>query len=116
MVDTREMRTLHTAVTGNLLGSLCVVEGTLEGIRNSNPFTRSTRAHHQWMVLLVDVRVGNVIVDHLWLDGCKRLNAVAVCPRGTRVRLTGVVKTYVHAGVVKWTLKSPYRNVATSLT
>lgn len=63
--------------------------------------------------MLLDVRVGTLSLDHIWLCGAKRIKALRTCPEGVCVRLTGKVRLYIDAAVgkQKWTLASPYRNV-----
>lgn len=67
-------RTVENAVLNNLIGSMCHTVGTITKIRNKNPFTHSKRQTHKWMVLLINVTVGGISVDHIWLHGCKRIN------------------------------------------
>lgn len=104
-------RTLENALNAHLLSSLCYAEGTVTNIRNSNPFTKSKRITHKWMILLTNVTVGGLHVDHIWIFGCKRVNKLREVPRGTRVTLTGHVGLYEDKGEVKWTLNSPFRNI-----
>lgn len=99
----------------NLLGSLVNLTGEVVSIRNENPFSQSKILSRQWMVLLKNVFIGEIYIDHLWLDGCKRVSFIKkdkdILKHSVRISLTGIVKTYFHDGIIRWTVKPPYRNV-----
>jgi len=96
------------------LGSLAIAHATVLSVRRKNPYTTSLKESRQWSVLLKDVRIGAMKIDHLWISGQRTIKELEALPPPYRIVLQSKVRSYWHKGDHKFTLVAPLRVISVS--
>lgn len=106
------VRPIEEAVANHLVGSFVVCEGTIGNVLYSNPYVDSTSSYRNWRLLIQDVKIGTVQVDHVILHGCRALISLkAGHYYGKKISFTAKVKPYLYQNQARWGLTFPYKNI-----
>ena len=106
-------RNYTNAIKYDILGNKYRIEGTIMSIKNKNIYTNSKKNIRNWMVLIKNVCINSIHIDHIWLFGCKNIIKLKSLnlDKNVKIQLEGVIGLYNHDGKLKWCLKFPYSNL-----
>lgn len=104
------IRPLQEALDHNLVGCTVVCSGTVGDVIDYNPYGKFKSQSRNWRILVLDVTVGNVRVDHVILHGCKAVRHLKDGnKKGEKMSFTAKVKPYTYLGQSRWGLSFPYK-------
>lgn len=90
------------------LGCIVRVEAVVFKYRDDNPYTDSKRPGRQFMWLLKPVKIAHALIDHVWVQGCKRNKSWKI---GTVVKFTAKLSYYDDPMGPKFVVRSPFRAI-----
>lgn len=91
------------------LGSIVTCEGRIAEIHYTDRLTKSINELRHRLILLVDCRIMDIDVDHLWIKAIVKFGRLEI---GDWLTFTGKLTTYVDSrGEKKVQVVFPFRNV-----